>query len=284
MKGFIKIIRSTPFYKLVKVYRSRKLKHGSTRLNILSTFPLFEARGWGLYGIRAKLTIQSINQVIPGLASFVCVSDKNEEFKSLVQSFLTEITPEKSALEKLFTHYGSDKASRHNYHMLYASILSSASGIDKVFEIGLGTDSIDIVSTMGRGGKPGASLRAFRDFLKDASVYGADLDKRVLFDEERINTYFVDQTDTETFSELGRSIGDGFDLMIDDGLHSSNANLHSLKFFLPRLKVGGFAVIEDQKPLQEPLWKVVSSLLGKEFLSAFVQMKTACVFVVKRIA
>ena len=79
-------------------------------------------------------------------------------------------------------------------------------------------------------------------------------------------------------------IGGNFDLMIDDGLHSPNANLHSLKFFLPRLKVGGYAVIEDVNPHTVDLWKIVSSLLGEKYLSAFISTKNACVFVVKRVA
>ena len=105
-----------------------------------------------------------------------------------------------------------------------------------------------------------------------------------VFEEERIKTYFVDQTDPDTFEELGNQIGRNFDLMIDDGLHSPNANLHSLKFFLPRLKVGGYAVIEDVASPTVDLWKIVSSLLGEKYLSAFISTKIHCVFVVKRVA
>jgi len=179
----------------------------------------------------------------------------------------------------------ADKATTHNYFMLYASILNSMEeSVTKVFEIGLGTNNPDIVSTMGKYSKPGASLRAFRDYLSDASVFGADFDRRVLFEEERIKTYFVDQTDPDTFDELGNQIGGNFDLMIDDGLHSPNANLHSLKFFLPRLKVGRYAVIGDIASLTVYLWKIVSSLLGEKYFSAFISTKIHCVFVVKRVA
>ena len=195
-----------------------------------------------------------------------------------------DTTPEQDVLGRLFTKYGSDKSTTHNYFMLYASILNSMESVTKVLEIGLGTNYPDIVSTMGKGGRPGASLRAFRDYLSDASVFGADFDRRVLFEEERIKTYFVDQTDPDTFEELGNQIGGNFDLMIDDGLHSPNANLHSLKFFLPRLKVGGYAVIEDVNPHTVDLWKIVSSLLGEKYLSAFISTKNACVFVVKHVA
>ena len=42
---------------------------------------------------------------------------------------------------------------------------------------------------------PGASLRAWRDFFPNATILGADLDREVLFEEERITTGYMDQTD-----------------------------------------------------------------------------------------
>lgn len=73
-----------------------------------------------------------------------------------------------------------------------------------------------------------------------------------------------------------------FDLMIDDGLHSPHANLHSLEFFLPKLKIGGFAVIEDIGVQVLPLWVVVREILGDNFRGAIVKMAAAHVFVVQR--
>jgi cephalosporin hydroxylase len=152
----------------------------------------------------------------------------------------------------------------------------------KIFEIGLGTNNVDVVSTMGTHGKPGASLRAFREFQKNCSIYGADFDKRILFKENRIQTFFVDQTNVKTFKNLQLKIGSNFDLMIDDGLHSPNANLNSLYFFLKNIKVGGYAVIEDININTEPIWNIVSQLIKFNFISAFIKTKTACMFIVKR--
>ena len=45
---------------------------------------------------------------------------------------------------------------------------------------------------MGTEGKPGASLRAFRDFCMNAEVIWADIDKRILFKEDRINKIWED--------------------------------------------------------------------------------------------
>ena len=40
----------------------------------------------------------------------------------------------------------------------------------------MGTNKPGLVSTMGASHTPGASLRAFRDYLPNAIVHGADVD------------------------------------------------------------------------------------------------------------
>ena len=70
--------------------------------------------------------------------------------------------------------------------------------VNTLFEIGLGTNNINVRSNMGLDGKPGASLRAFRDYL-NINVYGADVDKGILFEEDKIKTYFIDQLAKKQF-------------------------------------------------------------------------------------
>jgi hypothetical protein len=269
--------------KLILSYKSRKVTEGRTKLNILRTFPMFEAHGWGLYPIRAKLTIQSVNQVVPALASFASKSEENKNFENfLLTAIASKDTASEAKLSELFRSYGSDKSTTHNYHKIYHYLLKELGEPKKILEIGLGTNNVDVVSTMGKAGKPGASLRAFRDFTSHAKVFGADLDRRILFTEERIETYFVDQTDPDSFMQLSLDVGGSFDLMIDDGLHSPNANLHSLHYFLENIKVGGFAVVEDINMLTKPLWNVVEHLIQPSFVSAFIETKSACMFIVQR--
>ena len=277
-----KFLKKIFLYELYKKKRGERVTHGKTKLNILKTFPLFESHGWGLYPIRAKLTIKCINQLVPALSSFCNESTENRLFQKEIQTYFSK-SPETEQLGKLFNKYGSDKATTHNYYLLYASILKSQKSVNKIFEIGLGTNNIDIVSTMGKKGHPGASLRAFRDFCPNAEIYGADFDSRILFQEKGIKTFYVDQTEPNTLEAIRKKIGNNFDLMIDDGLHSPNANLHSLKFFLPLLKVGGYAVIEDVNFLTADLWKVISSILEQNYVSTFIKTKASCVFVVKKL-
>jgi len=167
----------------------------------------------------------------------------------------------------LFTKFGSDKSALHNYHHLYAEILKDKDHISHVLEIGVGTNNLDVVCNMGAGGVPGASLRAFREYLPNATIFGADLDKRILFQEDRIHTYFVDQTDLASLESLGRNIPHSMDLIIDDGLHSPNANLAVLAFGLKRLKNRGWLVIEDIPERAVPVWELVAALLPDTFAS-----------------
>ena len=76
-----------------------------------------------------------------------------------------------------------------------------------------------IKSSMGSIGKPGASLRMWKDYFQ-YNIYGADIDRDILFNEERINTYYVDQLNTESIKSMWKDIGlNDFDIIIDDGLH-----------------------------------------------------------------
>jgi hypothetical protein len=136
---------------------------------------------------------------------------------------------------------------------------------------------------MGASGKPGASLRAFRDFCSNAQVFGADIDRRVLFEEDRIHTYYVDQTHLSSFHELSANLPDRlFDLVIDDGLHSPNANIATMLFALTILKPSAFFVVEDISPSSVPVWQVIAALLPESYRPKIIQAKSALLFIVQK--
>ena len=89
----------------------------------------------------------------------------------------------------LFKEQGSDKSRTHDYYLVYQPIIDRL--LDqkytlKITEIGLGTNNLDTLSNLGAMGIPGASARAFRDFNQNIYFHGADVDKRILFEEERV--------------------------------------------------------------------------------------------------
>lgn len=187
-------------------------------------------------------------------------------------------------LKVLLDKHGSDKANKHNYHLLLGFLLKDRDSISKVLEIGLGTNNPDVSSNMTKHGKPGASVRAFRDFLPKAQIYGADFDKRILFSEDRIETFFVDQTRPETFDDLKTKLPTGFDLIIDNGLHSPLANVNSVNFGLELLAVGGTMIVEDVNPATTELWQVVARLVADRFETMIVQTTHCPVIAFKRLS
>jgi len=289
MRRFRTLVGTLPFAKtLYGKYlawlSAAKVSRGHTRLNILEAFPAFVANGWGRYGPRARLTVKSVNQTIPALLTLPQPESRSPLAEATVHDFAkgSESLPDVLRLKSLFDDHGSDKATRHDYHVAYARMLVAPERVAKVFEIGLGTNNPDVVSTMGRGARPGASLRAFRDYCPNAMVYGADFDRQILFQHDRIRTYYLDQTDANTFEAVGAAVGDDFDLMIDDGLHAPNANLHSLAFFLPRIRPGGWAVIEDISPASRAIWELVGRILPGQYECHLIRGRAALMFAVRR--
>ena len=124
-----------------------------------------------------------------------------------------------------------------------------------IFELGLGTNNPKLSSTMGVNGRPGASLRGWRELFPHALVYGADIDRDILFEEDRIKTFYCDQLDSVAIRDLWSQavLQGGMDIIIEDGLHTFEANTSFLDGSLERLRPGGFYVIEDinQKTIEK---------------------------------
>lgn len=118
-----------------------------------------------------------------------------------------------------------------------------------VFECGLGTTNSVFANNMGPAGRPGASLRVWRDYFPNAIICGGDIDESILFSEERIRTFPVDQTSPLSVQRLWEAVGDsGFDLIIDDGMHTFTAGSCLFENSFSRVRENGLYVIEDVAP------------------------------------
>ena len=153
-------------------------------------------------------------------------------------------------LKELMNHYGSDKGgitNHHNFANYYSEIFDNKKDKIKNFlEIGLGTNNENLASNMGKDGKPLASLRAWRDYFKNAQIYGADIDRDILKNEDRIRTFYVDQTNPSSIKELFTNIGvNKFDVILEDGLHEYNANICFFENSIQYLDNQGIYIIED---------------------------------------
>jgi len=151
----------------------------------------------------------------------------------------------------LMDKYGSDKGPRkgdsthHTYTEVYHELFKGM--VERrlnVFEMGLGTNNTNFPANMGPNGRPGASLRGWSEYFPHSSIYGADIDKGVLFEEDRIHTTYCDQTNPSIVRSMWESLPD-MDIIIDDGLHTFEANVTLFENSIQKLKHSGIYVIED---------------------------------------
>jgi hypothetical protein len=252
--------------------------------DLLQTFPSFRPNSGGTREELEKLTIESINSLIPFLSVFSSNFGLRRIGISLISSFPKSYEDIEAAkkLKYEFDRFGSDKSTGHDYHLLYGPILKNHENVTAVFEVGLGTNNTDVASNMGVNGKPGASLRAFKEFLENAQIFGADVDKRILFEEERIKTFYADQMTPETFAKIAQDIP-ALDLVIDDGLHSPTANITTLNFGLQKIKMGGWVVIEDIPSTAIPFWDVVTSILPIIYQPYMFSTQVDLVYAVRKV-
>ncbi len=136
----------------------------------------------------------------------------------------------------------------HNYTTFYYSIFNRLSEKPlRVFELGLGTNNINLASNMGRDGRPGASLYGWQEFFPNAQIFGADIDRDILFNTDRIKTFYCDQTNPESIKTMWNEtdLHSNFDIIIEDGLHTFNANVCFFENSIHKLNPGGYFIIED---------------------------------------
>lgn len=261
-------------------------KRAFSKINLAKTFSDFKPTGNQNYKTFESLIIKNIQELIPTMSQIVEISDDIEiidlhEFVELNSHEMSELIGK--SLEDNFNLYNSDKA-KNNYHLIYSCLINNIDQNLNILEIGLGTSNEKIVSSMGASGSPGASLKAFKDSLPKAKIFGADIDKNILFNEDRIKTFYVDQTDKPTFDTLFDSINCELDLIIDDGLHYQLSNLNTLIASLSKIGKNGYIVIEDIGYWTLDFWKTIYKLIPQGFKPKLIRMYDELfIFIVQKI-
>jgi hypothetical protein len=114
--------------------------------------------------------------------------------------------------------------------------------------MGLGTNDPTITSTMGVDGNPGASHFIWKLFFRNANIYGADIDRKILFEESRIKTFYCDQlnvSDIHAMWDSDELREKSFMIILDDGLHTFDAGVSFFENSIHKLLDGGVHIIED---------------------------------------
>lgn len=158
-------------------------------------------------------------------------------------------------LRQILIKHQSDKAlgghpvrRSHNYDIVYEKLFEPIRH-EKLNILELGIGSIDKHKhSMGPAVRPGASLRAWKEYFENSNIYGADIDKRTLFTEDRIQTFEVDQTNPDSIKKLKQRIPI-CNIIIDDGWHNAPANIEFYKNMIDHCS--GFYIIEDIRELQK---------------------------------
>jgi len=104
---------------------------------------------------------------------------------------------------------------------------------------------------------------------------GFDVETRILFQDERIETYYIDQQDLQKYmGVMTCSKEDWPNLFIDDRLHSPFANINSLLCFMQLSSPNSYLVIEDIPERSEEVWVLVYSLISGAKFTAWMYDST----------
>jgi hypothetical protein len=102
----------------------------------------------------------------------------------------------------------------------------------------------------------GVSMDAWREYLPNANIFGIDVFTRLKPEEvpalkkDRVHWLKSDSTKNSVQSAIKEKWGDViFDVIIDDGLHTPEANANTFENLIPLLKDDGVFYIEDIWPL-----------------------------------
>lgn len=204
--------------------------------------------------------INGAENFIPNMLE--CIKLTN--YSPIVKKFDDFDNEHMDSLKELFIKYGSDKFI-NPYYKYYSNVLSDKKDIN-ILEIGMGTKDPTIPSTMyfykqdrDFDSTPGSSLRAFRDFVKGSNVYGADIDEKILFEEENIKTAKVDQLIKGEVDQLFPDTS--FDFIVIDGLHHITSDVNSILSLIDRMNTGSKLIIEDITIFDN--WKIVDFILSR---------------------
>lgn len=146
-------------------------------------------------------------------------------------------------LNELANRFGTDKGDahheKHGYAEIYDKILHEYRDKEVNFvEIGVNDPRF-----------PGASVHMWKSYFIKGTYRGLDINldetiKRSVSVLDKVYLYNVDQSSTEQLTEFVTNVP-AIDFVVDDGIHTYEAQITSFKALFPFLKSGGIYFIED---------------------------------------
>lgn len=141
------------------------------------------------------------------------------------------------SLHQIGIRTNTDKAFHHGYTHRYERALSGLR--DKpitLLELGIGGDNNPL------GG--GQSLLMWSEYFANGHIVGLDLYPKTLDMPDNVTIHTGSQDDPAVIESIHAAHGD-FDVIVDDASHVSSITISSFKLLWPRLKPGGYYIVED---------------------------------------
>ena len=170
------------------------------------------------------------------------------------------------SLEQLVDTSNTDKNTTHSYLPLYQKLLESKKETAKnVLEIGIGDF----------GQKNGGSIKLWRDFFTNATIYGLDilpienvLDE--LINDNRVVLYTsTDAYNVDFFINNFLNTNLKFDFLLDDGPHTLESMLLFINMYSQVMTDDGILIIED---VQDWYWTDVLTNCVPEELKKYIKI------------
>ena len=169
------------------------------------------------------------------------------------------------SLLEIVNNSKTDKNTYHSYLGLYENLLCSKKHTARnVLEIGIGDF----------GEKNGGSIKMWRDYFTNATVYGLDIlpSNRVmdeLLNDDRVVLYTsTDAYNNDFFNSNFLDKNIKCDFMLDDGPHSLESMIQFIKLYSKIMTDDGILIIED---FQSWDWIQILSNEVPEHLKPFIK-------------
>ena len=152
-----------------------------------------------------------------------------------------------NSLDKLFYHYGSDKAH------LFKKTANKGHGYSEFYKKKLEKIKNQKINILEIGSYAGASAAAFAKYLPNSNIFCFDINiSNFEYKSKKIHVFGIDINNQKKAIKIMNKIAyqfniKKFDIIIDDGSHNLSDILIALKLFFKYLKNKGLYVIEDFK-------------------------------------
>ena len=173
-----------------------------------------------------------------------------------------------------------DKFLKHSYEHVYAQHLAPIRTQKlKFLEIGLGCNMPSIAR---RGDGIGLSVAFWRTYLPNAELWWAEYNAKCV--ERRREAILAtgirgvvtgDQADSAVLARWLNETGGMFDVIVDDGGHSTQQQWATLRGLWPGLRSGGRLIIEDMGESRNPIYRHAKASEGEQSMIGIVQQLLA---------